>query len=40
MHSLNVFNGSAVGDVENLSRIANRICLSGKVDNIIDEETE
>ena len=36
MHSLNVFNGSAVGDV---SRIADKICLPGQVDNIIDEES-
>ena len=34
------FNGSAVGGVEEVSRIADKIRLSGKVDNVVGEETE
>ena len=34
------FNGSAVGSVKEVSRIADKIRLFGKVDNVVGEETE
>ena len=34
------FKGSAVGSVKEVSRIADKIRLFGKVDNVVGEETE